>query len=394
MPITGHPQPIPAGDALLRALRLAPRPGAEWVPLAGLRGRRLAAAVDARHDLPAADTSAMDGWALRAHEADRPLVVRGESAAGHAPVGALGPGEACRISTGGLLPAGADAVLRREDGRLSDGRLVAAAPVHPGLDVRPRADDLRLGQEVLPADALVAAHEVAVVAAAGHAGALCRRRIRLALATTGDELVAPGETRPPGSVIDSNLAGLAAQAEAAGATVAETGRIPDDRRATQDALEALLSEEPEVLVTVGGISVGAHDHVGAALSEITDSWAFRGVDMRPGHPVGVALRGATVVLALPGNPAAAAVGFHVLGRALLGADDDWARTAPLREPAPRHPVATTFLRCTEDDDGLVPLPRQGAAQLSSLARADALAWIDPGPGIAPPGTGVRVSRMP
>ena len=166
-----RPRPLPAGEALALAHELAPRPAPEWVPLAGLAGRRLAGAVSARRDVPSADSSAMDGWAVRAADGGRPLRVRGESAAGHAPLRALSPGEACRISTGALVPTGADAVLRREDGEESGGFLVAAAAPRPGADVRPCGDDLRLGQELLAAETVVAAHEVAVIAAAGHEGA-------------------------------------------------------------------------------------------------------------------------------------------------------------------------------------------------------------------------------
>lgn len=389
-----RPRPISADDALRRARELAPRPAAEWIPLARLAGRRLAAAVTARRDTPSADCSAMDGWALRAADAGRPLRVRGESAAGHAPLRELAPGEACRISTGALMPTGADSVLRREDGREAQGLLVTTGALRPGADVRPRGDDLRFGQELLAAGSLVAAHEVAVVAAAGHVGAFCRRRVRVAFATTGDELVAPGEAVPRGGSIDTNLIGLVAQAAAAGATTCGTAHAPDDRATTLAAFSGLLDENPDVLVTVGGISVGAHDHVGPALEELGARWALRGVAMRPGHPVGMAVRGATVILALPGNPAAAAVCFHLLGRALVGMRDDWSHSAPLLRSVARHETATTFLRCAEEADGLVPLERQGSAQLTSLAGATALAWIAPGAGHASPGTAVRVSRMP
>ena len=175
---------------------------------------------------------------------------------------------------GALLPAGADAVLRREDGEESGGFLVAASAPRPGADVRPCGDDFRLGQELLAADTVVAAHEVAVVAAAGHAGAFCRRRIRVAFATTGDELVAPGDAVPRGGVIDSNLIGLVAQAVAAGATVCASTHAPDDRAATLEVLSGLLDEDPDVVITVGGISVGAHDHVGPALEQLEGGGRF------------------------------------------------------------------------------------------------------------------------
>jgi molybdopterin molybdotransferase len=387
-------QPTPAAEALARAGRLAPCLAPEWVPLAELAGRRLAAAVVARRELPPADTSAMDGWAVRAADAARPLRIVSESAAGHAPPGRLGPGEACAISTGGLLPDGADAVLRREDGRAGGDRLVAMADLRPGADVRHRGDDLSAGQELLPEGSVVAAHEVSVVAAAGHEGAFCRRRPQVVVAITGDEVVAPGGALPRGGVIDCNMAGVAAQARAAGALVGAPAHIADDRAATIAALDGLLEQGPDLLVTVGGISHGVHDHVGPALEALGAGWELRGVAMRPGHPVGVAVRGATVVLALPGNPAAAAVAFHLLGRALLGTRDDWPRRARFAAAHPRHPRATAFVRCAEGPHGLVPLGAQGSAQVSSLARARVLAWVEAGRGDVAPGEAVPVSPMP
>ncbi len=391
-PLRGHG--VPAGEALSRARGLAPRTAPEWVALDDLAGRVLARPVVARRDLPAADSSAMDGWAVRASDGAGPRRVAGESAAGHAAACPLRPGEASRISTGALLPPGADAVLRREDGREVGGRLVADRALRPWADVRRRGDDLLQGAELLAAGTRVAAHEAAVVAAAGHAGAFCRRRPRVAFCTTGDELVAPGATPPRDGVVESNLAGLAAQARAAGAVPCASAHAADARRAATDALAGLLEAGPDLLVTVGGISVGVHDHVGPALEELGARWELRGVAMRPGHPVGIAARAATVVLALPGNPAAAAVCFHLLGRALLGAGDDWERTAPLAAPVARHPRDATFLRCAWEGDTLRPLGRQGPAQLTSLAGARALAWIAPGEGELAPGDRPPVSAMP
>jgi molybdopterin molybdotransferase len=390
--------PVPAAEALRRAQELAPRPHAEWVPLAGLAGRRLAAPLAARLDLPSGDCSAMDGWALRATDLFTPLRVVGESAAGRPFAPGLSPGDACRISTGALMPNGADAVVRREDGHEEGGRLVVAVRPRPWTHVRRRGEDLRRGEPVLGAGVVVTAHEVAVVAAAGHGGASCRRRARVAFLTTGDELVPPGGAVPPDAVIESNLVGLVAQAEAAGAIACASAHTPDNRTATLAALSTLLGEgseaAPDILVTVGGLAVGAHDHVGQAIEALGARWALRGVAMRPGHPVGVAVRGSTVVLALPGNPAAAAVCFHLLGRALLGVREDWSHSAPLLAPVPRRDRVTVFVRCTEEADGLVPLERQGSAQLSSLAGARVLAWIEPGTGVAPAGGPVLASRMP
>ncbi len=364
------------------------------MPLAHVAGRRLAAPVVARHDVPAAAASAMDGWAVRAADAPGPLRVAGESAAGHVPGRGLRPGEAFRISTGGELPSGADAVVPIEDALDAGDRVVVESPVAPGAHVRPRGDDVCAGERLLGAGTVVAAHEVGVIAAAGHAGAHCLRRPRVAFATTGDELVAPGVPVPRGCRVESNLAGLAAQVAAAGALVGGHAHVPDDPAATRAGLAALLEDGPDVLVTVGGISVGLHDHVGTALARLGARWALRGVAMRPGHPAGIAVHGSTVILALPGNPAAAAVAFHVLGRAVLGVREDWTRMARLAVPHRRHPRATAFVRCTEGPLGLTPLGRQGPAQMGSLAGARVLAWVEPGEGALDAGAPLRVSPMP
>jgi molybdopterin molybdotransferase len=198
--------------------------------------------------------------------------------------------------------------------------------------------------------------------------------------------------------VEANGAGLAAQVEAAGGRVCGTAHAADDRAGALAALVALLDGRgggpPDLLISVGGISVGAHDHLGPALDALGARWALRGVAMRPGHPVGVAVRQGVVVLALPGNAAAAAVGFHLLGRALLGIPDDWERTEPLDAPVDRHERAALFVRCSERGGGLVPLERQGSADLRSLAGARALAWIEPGAGAVARGTAVRMSRLP
>lgn len=364
------------------------------MPLAAVAGRRLAADVVALRDVPRAAGSAMDGWAVRAGDGRRPRRVTGDCPAGHDPGAALGPGEARRISTGALLPPEADAVVRREDGREIGDRLVVDAAVAAGAHVRPRGDDAAAGEPLLAAGAVVAAHEASVIAAAGHAGAHCLPRPRVAFATTGDELVAPGDEVPAACRIESNHAGLAAQAAAAGAVAGRHVHLPDEPGATRAGLAGLLEDEPEVLVTVGGISVGRHDHVGGALERLDARWAFRGVAMRPGHPAGIAVRASTLILALPGNPAAASVAFHVLGRAVLGWREDWTRLARLAVPHRPHPHATAFVRCTEGPRGLAPLGRQGSAQLGSLAGARVLAWVSPGDAVLGAGEPLLVSAMP
>lgn len=389
-----HAHRVTAAEALALAHALAPRTAPEWVALDDLAGRELARPVIARRDLPGADTSAMDGWALRSADAGAPRRVVGESAAGHGAERRLRPGEAARISTGAVLPAGADTVLRREDGTERAGWLTSDTFPYRWADVRRRGDDLRQGLELMSEGTRLAAHEAAVVAAGGHAGAFCRRRSRMAFCTTGDELVAPGEVPADGGAVEANLAGLSAQARAGGASVCRAAHAADTLASTSETLAGLFESAPDVLVTVGGISMGAHDHVGPALEALGIRWKLRGVAMRPGHPVGIGRRGPTVVLALPGNPAAAAVCFHVFGRALLGAGTDWGRSMPLLAPVERHPHDVSFVRCAWEAEGVRPLNRQGSAQVTSLAGARALAWIDPGSGIVPTSSAVPVSLMP
>ncbi|MGD9572951.1 MAG: molybdopterin molybdotransferase MoeA [Thermoleophilia bacterium] len=390
----GAAGPLSAEDALAAARALAPDPGAEEVALEHLAGRRLAESVVALSDLPPAATSAMDGWAVQAAGAapGRLLRLVGESAAGHPATGGVGPGEACRISTGARLPAGADAVLRREDGHEAGGFLIPFLPVPPAADVRPAGDDLRAGEALLHPGTLLAPHEVAVVAAAGLTGASCRRRARVAVLTTGDELVPPGAPVPARSTIDVILPALTAQVAAAGGAVTASARARDEREDTTAAIAGLLAGRPDLLVTAGGVSAGTRDHVAAALEDLGTRWEARGVAMRPGHPVRLGRAGATAVLALPGNPAAAVVCFHLLGRALLG-HEDWGARATLAEDVPRHPRATSFVRCAEGPEGLVPLGRQGSHQVTSLAGARVLAWIAPGDGAAPAGARVPASGM-
>lgn len=391
--------PVPLERALALAALRAPATGAEEVPVRSAAGRILAAAVTSAGDIPAFTNSALDGFALRASDTPGDLRVVGETRAGQGP-GSIAPGEAMAIATGAPLPDGADAILRQEDAHPweppSDGLLVAPA-VTAGTGVRRLGDDMVTGDVLLAAGHQVRAQEVGLVAGAGHPTVPCRVRPRVVLVVTGDEVRPPGAVLAPGEVWDSAASGVPAVLEAGGSDVVHVGHAPDDRAATIDAVSRALAVRPDIVVTVGGISVGAHDHVRDALEVHGLLIDFHGVLARPGQPALVGRMGAAgpAVLALPGNPVSAVVVAHVLGRPLMGHGPGWQMSLPLaHDHAGPDMPRVDLMRCRIRDGGLVPLPRQQSHHLSSLADADVLAWLHPHSPEAPAGTLLRVESLP
>lgn len=357
----------------------APLPDPEVVPLDALVGRRLARDLRARIDNPAFTNSAMDGFALRAAEAagGAPLRIVGESRAGAPFAGAVGAGEAIRISTGAVLPDALDAILRREDAAEADGHVVATVPPPEGMFVRRRAEDSRRGDLLLPASHHVGAHEIAAIAAMGIDEALCDRRLRVTVLGSGDEVVSHEKVLQPGQVYDANRPGISAQAVAAGADVLTSGVIPDERGATIAAIRAALDADPapDLLITTGGVSVGRHDHLRPAFEALGVRETLFGIEIRPGHPLWLGVRGSQVVLGLPGNPVSAAVCFHAFARPLLSHEDDWDTTMPLAAPYAKRTPRTELIRCTEAAGALRPMARQASHDMTSLAGATHLAVI-------------------
>jgi molybdopterin molybdotransferase len=374
----GHVRDVTLQRAIDLAREHAVRTEPEDVPVGAAAGRRLAAAVTARADVPSEDASAMDGYAVRASDTPGALAVVGESAAGAPLTGALGSGEAARISTGARLPAGAHAVVRREDA-VEEGDRVRVPAVAPGDHVRLRGEVIARSAVLLPAGHWVGAHEVVALGSAGHVSVSCRRRPRVVLLATGAELIPLGAPPRQGAVWDSSRVGLAAQATAAGARPVAALTVGDDADETLMALEALLDEgdaRPELVVTAGGVGGGRHDHVLAALARMGVEEVFHGIMADPCRPVWLGRRDDQVVLGLPGNPVSAAVGFHLIGRELLGRREEWRRRAPLARDVPSHGDRVDLPRCAIGRDGrLVPMPLQGSHAITSLCGADALAWI-------------------
>ena len=371
---------------------------AEPVPLEELAGRILAVEVRARVDHPAFTNSQMDGYAVRSADASggTPQRLVGESRAGAPFDGEVGPGEAIRISTGAEFPTGVDAILRKEDAEEADGAVTALDPPAAGLFVRRVGEDVRRGEVLLEAGHVVAPHEVAVAAAAGHAEVACWRRPRVAVLGSGDEVVAPGGTLRSGQVFDANRPGVAAQARAAGAEMVSSTLVRDDREATiaavREALDA-AGQAPDVMITIGGISVGPHDHLRPALEEAGVAEILFGVRIRPGSPLWLGRRGERIVLGLPGNPVSAAVCFHAFGRPLLGRADSWDRLMPLSADYAKDTPRTELIRCREEGGALMPLPRQGSHAITSLAGATHLAVIPAEAERVPAGQQVRCSPL-
>jgi molybdopterin molybdotransferase len=383
-------------EALALARAHALRPGAEDVPVPEAAGRTLAEDVRAVRDLPPADLSAMDGWAVRAADTPGVLAAAGESSAGRPAETRLEPGQAMAISTGARIPVGADAVARREIVRVDAGGVHVEGAVARARDVLLAGQTIRAGALLLGAGHRVAPHEVGALGAVGHATVRCARRPRVAILATGAELVELGSAATASQVPDSSRHGLGAQAAAAGGELVASASVGDDAEATVAALAAMLDPaegpRPDLVVTNGGISVGDHDVVRPALARLGVEELMRGVRAAPVRPTYLGRRGDQIVLGLPGNPASAAVAFHLLGRPLLGLPDDWRLRARLAVRAALRPGRAELLRCAEGPEGLTPLPDQGSHAVTSLAGASALAWLGEDDDGAP-GSVVRFSRL-
>ena len=378
--------------------RCAPLP-AEEVPLASAHGRVLAQAVRARQDQPATDISMMDGYALRAADGGAPLRVLGELAAGDAPWSRpLGPGEAARIFTGAPLPPGADCVVMQEHALRSGEELRVQQPPKVGQHIRRRGEELTAGVQALPSGTLLGPAELALAAACGVAQVSVRRRPRVAVLCTGNELVPVGEAPGPGKIVETNSVALASLCEEAGAEVRRLGIAPDE---VEQIASRLREVEADVLVTTGGASVGDHDHAQAALSLLGGGLIFHTVAIRPGKPVlfGTASRG-RLLFGLPGNPAAATLGFELFVRLalrLLAGDPRPARPqarARLRGSIARVRGLTYFPRGRVLAEGATlffsPAAQQSSMQIASWVGANAVAVVPPGEGRIEDGEDVDV----
>jgi molybdopterin molybdotransferase len=375
-------------DAVLA--RAAPLP-AEDVPLAEAAGRVLAQDVHTEENRPAAPESAMDGYAVRAADTEGApvtLPVVGESRAG-APLGrALAPGEAARISTGALLPAGADAVVRQEDTEAADSTVTIGVTVAAGHDVRQPGEDWREGEVLLPAGTPITPEALAPLAGAGAATISAARRPRVAVLATGDELAGVGDELPPGWVRETSTTTLPAILARAGAQTVWAAIARDDPADLDRALHLALAQAPDLVLVCGGASVGPHDLVRPAVAAHGFAEVFGRVKVKPGGPAWCAHRdGGPLVLGLPGNPVASVVVTHLLAvpavARMLGAPSPVREvrarlTTPARGAGPRAHAARARLTAGAHGWELEVLAKQGSHQLSSLVDVNALAIVPAG----------------
>ena len=354
----------------------------EDAPFAAALGRILARDVVARLTQPPFAASAMDGYAIRFADLPGPWRVTGESAAGRRFGGEVGAGEAVRILTGAPLPAGADTVIVQEEvARDADTlTLTGEGPPRQGAHIRPAGLDFAAGTVVAPAGVRVTPARIGVAAAAGHATLPVHRRPRVALLATGDELVPPGTTPGPDAIVSSNGVMLAALL-GPDAEVIDGGIIVDTAEALTAALRAHAAAD--LIVTIGGASVGDHDHVVPVLTAMGAAIDFWKIALRPGKPMLSGRLGATRIIGLPGNPVSAFVCATLFVAPLLKAlaGDPAPLPVPVMLPAgadlPPNGPRRDYLRARFADGSVVPSSRQDSAMLHVLAASNVLIVREP-----------------
>ncbi len=357
----------------------------ERVPLLSALGRFLARDVHAQHDAPPFDNSAMDGYAVRAHETQATPVtlrVEGESRAGGPTPAALEHGVAQRIFTGAAMPEGADAVVIQENTRRDGERVEILEAIRVGGNVRKRGSDLRAGQPMLPAGTRLLAGELGLLASQDLPSATVHRRPRVAIVSTGDELRDIGEPARPGSIVNSNAYMLAAQVLEAGAEPWVLPPVADTLEAATLAIREGL--RADALVIVGGVSVGEYDFVRDALQAAGVRLDFWKVRMKPGKPIAFGRAGEVPVLGLPGNPVSAWVTFELFVRPglrrMIGDPKPMRPRAQVRlaEALERSPGRPEYMRArlagTHGVQAHV-FKRQGSGTLLSITSADALVIV-------------------
>ncbi len=387
--------PLGLEEAQARLLALAPELPSETVPTHAAIGRILAADIHAARTQPAADLSAMDGYALTPGEG--PWRVVGESRAGSPYAGALAAGEALRISTGAIVPAGADRVLLQEDALREGDSLTATELPPPGRHIRARGFDFGTSDLLLARGTRITPARLALALAGGHAALPVTRRVRVAVMDSGDELSADPAHCLPHQIPASNAAMIAAMLGELGCEVTRIGPVPDTRAALAAALAQ--AEGADVLVTSGGASVGDHDLVKPALADWGAHIAFWKIAIKPGKPLLVATRGLQVILGLPGNPVSSFVTAFLFALPLVRAAGGECAPLPtavtLRagEALPAIGPRREFLRAVQEGETVRLAGSQDSSALTALAAADCLIDRPAHSPALPAGEPVRVFHL-
>jgi molybdopterin molybdotransferase len=395
---------LPVSAALAQILATAKEPlPSERVPLDEAHRRTLAESLVASRDQPPFSASAMDGYAVRAADvAATPvtLAIIGMSAAGHAFEGELLPGQAVRIFTGAPLPKGADTIVIQENTALTrEGKVTVKSGASAGRYVRPAGLDFTATEVLLQASRRLTARDLALAAAAGFSHVRVRRRPRVAILATGDELVRPGEELRSGQIIASTSFAIAAMVRSAGGEAIDLGIARDDLAVTRAAIDKARALNADILVTLGGASVGDHDLVQEALTGSGMTLGFWRIAMRPGKPLMQGVLGGMRVLGFPGNPVSSMVCaliflrpliFSLLGDPIAGADPT--RPAILGADVAANDERQDYLRSMVEPGPVpkvTPFPRQDSSMMGVFARSDALLVRDPHAPGARAGDGCR-----
>jgi molybdopterin molybdotransferase len=367
------------------AARVAKVEGIETVALAEADRRILARDIAAPLPLPPFTNSAVDGYAVASCDlpktTEQAFAVTGRVAAGGSAGKAIEPGHAVRIFTGAPMPDGADTVFMQEDVRVDGGKVVLPAGLKPGANVRPAGEDIPLGHAALKAGLRLRPQDIALAAAFGLTHVDVNRRIRVAVFSTGDELVSPGDTRGAAQLFDSNRYMLMAMLRRLGCEVSDAGIFRDEQASLASALKRVAANH-DLLLTTGGVSTGEEDHVKAAV-ESAGSLVLWRMAIKPGRPVAMGIIGGTPLIGLPGNPVASFVTFVHVVRPIILALSGAAQEPPVPMPvraafayrkkiARREYVRVSLRRGGDGALEAVKFPREGAGLLSSLAETDGL----------------------
>ncbi len=368
---------LPVLDAQERLLALGRRVESETVALSLAAGRWASSDIVALRDQPWADLSAMDGYAIRFADLPGPFTLIGESAAGHGFAGTVSSGETVRIFTGAAMPGGTDTVLVQEEAA-RDGNcvlLIGEGPPALGRNVRTAGLDFNEGELLVARGARLTPARIALAAIAGHGTLAVNRRVRIAILTTGDELVPPGAPIAAGQVPEANGVMLTAHLADLPVDIALPPILPDRLDQITAAIAAI---DTDIIVTIGGASVGDHDLIRPAIEAAGGSIDFWRIALRPGKPMLAGKIGSSVILGLPGNPVSAFVTAHLFLRPLIaaigGASTPLAATvtATLGTALPANDQRQDYLRVRWEDGRVIAATKQDSSMLKTLADAACL----------------------